>query len=202
MCQACDKKYNCTEECLNLIYFDVSDLNLTTYESTVLGNLIKKLNMLGINTSSESVESMFNTILGQIKSINNDEIVSQSVDELLKRKSISKDEFCDWIDRLKKEVPDVLWDSVQVYLLNDGFQTLVVNKIHKRWKLYEIDRMDIESVNLMKIADEVRKISENSEINNCKELIEYIYDEIKENTEVMIYDKYYLYALIAREIFS
>ena len=158
--------------------------------------------MLGINTSSESVESMFNTILGQIKSINNDEIVSQSVDELLKRKSISKDEFCDWIDRLKKEVPDVLWDSVQVYLLNDGFQTLVVNKIHKRWKLYEIDRMDIESVNLMKIADEVRKISENSEINNCKELIEYIYDEIKENTEVMIYDKYYLYALIAREIFS
>lgn len=202
MCQACDKKENCTSDCLNLIYFDVSDLNLVSYESTVMGNMLKKLNTLGISATSESIQSMYNAILGQIKTINNDERISQNVDELLKRKSISKDEFCDWINRLKKELPDALWDNVQAYLLNDGFPTLTVNKIHKQWKKYEIERMDIEALGLQKLAEEVIHISENSEIENCKDLIEFVYEKIKDMPEAMVQEKYYLYALIARELFS
>lgn len=203
MCQACDKQDNCKQECLNLIYFDVSDLNLASYEATVMGNMIAKLNTLGINSTSEHIQSMYNAILGQIKSINNDERNSQSVDELLKRKSISKDEFCDWIFRLKKEIPDELWNSVNAYLLHDGFSTLEVTRIHRQWKKYEIDRMDIDALGLHQLADEVNDIAEkNCEIDNCKELIEFIYGLIKDKPDAIMYDKYYLYAQIARELFS
>lgn len=43
MCKACNKIDNCNEECLSIIYFDVADLDLVSYDDTVMGRMIKNL---------------------------------------------------------------------------------------------------------------------------------------------------------------
>jgi len=48
----------------------------------------------------------------------------------------------------------------------------------------------------------VQNIIEQGEFDNCKDWVEYIYNKISTEPNAKIYDKYYLYALIIREIFA
>jgi hypothetical protein len=91
---------------------------------------------------------------------------------------------------------------VHLILVTDGFSTLEIRKIHKDWKKYQIDRMNIEALGLQGIAANVQTIMEQREFDNCKEWVEYIYDKVRNQQEAKVCDKYYLYALIIREIFA
>lgn len=202
MCKACNKVNICKEECLSIIYFDVSDLDLESYEDTVMGRMIKKLDDMKILSTTERTHSIYNTILGEIRRINNTEKMAGNVSELLTRKAISKKDFLNWIDKLKVEMPDDLWTQVNIGLLNDGFTTLEIRKIHKGWKRYQIDRINIDALGLQSLETMVQNIIEQGEFDNCKDWVEYIYNKISTEPNAKIYDKYYLYALIIREIFA
>lgn len=202
MCKACDKVEDCSEECLNVIYFDVADLDITSYDDTVMGRMVKKLEDMNIPSTIERTRSIYNTILGEIRRINNTEKVASSVDELMERKAISKSDFINWINKLKVEMPDDLWNQIHLNLITDGFKPLEINKIHKEWKKYQIDRLNIEALGLQGIAVKVQKIMEEKEFDNCKDWLEYIYNQISQEQDARVYDKYYLYALIIREIFA
>lgn len=202
MCKACNKVNICKEECLSIIYFDVSDLDLESYEDTVMGRMIKKLDDMKILSTTERTHSIYNTILGEIRRINNTEKMAGNVSELLTRKAISKKDFLNWLDKLKVEMPDDLWTQVNIGLLNDGFTTLEIRKIHKGWKRYQIDRINIDALGLQSLETMVQNIIEQGEFDNCKDWVEYIYNKISTEPNAKIYDKYYLYALIIREIFA
>ncbi len=196
MCKACNKVNICKEECLSIIYFDVSDLDLESYEDTVMGRMIKKLDDMKILSTTERTHSIYNTILGEIRRINNTEKMAGNVSELLTRKAISKKDFLNWLDKLKVEMPDDLWTQVNIGLLNDGFTTLEIRKIHKGWKRYQIDRINIDALGLQSLETMVQNIIEQGEFDNCKDWVEYIYNKISTEPNAKIYDKYYLYALI------
>ena len=202
MCKACNKVAKCNDECIELIYFDVADLDLASYDDTVMGRMVRKLESMNIPSTIERTRSIYNAILGEIRRINNTEKTAGSVEELMKRKAISKNEFLEWISRLKVELPDDLWNQVHLNLITDGFKPLEVNKIHKEWKKYQIDRMDIEALGLQGIIVKVQKIMEEREFDNCKNWVEYIYSQISTEQDTKVYSKYYLYALIIREIFA
>lgn len=202
MCKACSKANNCNEECLNIIYFDVADLDLVSYDDTVMGRMIKKLDEMNIPSTIERTRSIYNTILGEIRRINNVEKASGSVDELMKSKAISKEDFLKWISRLKMEMPDDVWNQVHLSLITDGFKPLEVNKIHKEWKKYQIDRMNIEALGLQEVIKKVKKIIKEKEFDNCIEWVEYIYNKLILEPEAKLYNKYYLYAVIVKEIFD
>ncbi|MFT3984575.1 MAG: dsDNA nuclease domain-containing protein [Lachnospiraceae bacterium] len=198
MCQACSKQTLCKEECLDIIYFDVSDLDLSSYEDTVMGRMVKKMELLGIQSTIEKTRSIYNTILGEIRRINNTEKISQDIDELLQKKSISKAKFGDWINRLRVEMPDDLWNQIQILLITDGFQPLEIRKIYKQWKKYQIDRMNVEALGLQGLTEKVQAIIEEKEFSNSKDWVEYIYSKISNAPKAKVYDKDYLYALIIK----
>lgn len=204
MCQACSKMNRCEEECLSLIYFDVSDLGLESYEDTVMGRMVKKMDALGIPGTLERTRAIYNTILGEIRRVNNTEKVSQNVEELIEKKSISKEQFSKWINQLKVEMPDNLWNNIVPLLINDGFGSLEITRIHKEWKKYRIESMDVEALGLESLSLKVREIIKESEdkYENSRDLIECIYNQIKSAIEAKIYNKNYLYALIIKELFS
>lgn len=202
MCQSCYLNNNCEDDCINLIYFDVSFLDLVNYEDTVLGKFINTLNNMGIESSLSKTKAVFNTILGEIKRINNWESKAYDVEELLKRKSISKISFNNWISQFKLEMPDNTWTEIKDYLLHDGISSIEVNKISKQWKTYNIDSMDVDNLALNCILEHIRKIKESTSCENSKEWLDNIYEKVKEIKEVKIYPKEYIYAMIVKEIFS
>jgi len=203
MCQACHlKEPECGYVCRNLIYFDVSFLGLTNYEETTLGKFVNQLNELGIESTISKTKSIFYTILGEIKRINNWESKAHNMSELLKKKSISRIQFLNLINQLRKEMPDDLWNSIQEYLLNDGFPSLEVNKIRKEWKKYQINSMDVDDLSLQTIKGEVREIIDKASFQNSKEFVDYIYSSIKDKRYVKIQTKEYVYAIIIKELFT
>ena len=166
-----------------------------------MGRMVKKLEHMNIPSTIERTRSIYNTILGEIRRINNTEKVASSVDELMERKAISKSEFLGWLNKLKVEMPDDLWNQIHLNLITDGFKPLEINKIHKEWKKYQIDRLNIEALGLQGITVKVQKIMEEKEFDNCKDWIEYIYNKVSQEQDAKVYNKYYLYALIIREMF-
>lgn len=204
MCQACNKQDNCKEECLNLIYFDVSEMDLNSYEDTVMGRMVKKMEMLGVPSTITKTRSIYNTILGEIRRINNTEKMSQNVDELMQKKSISKAQFLKWTSQLKVDMPDDLWNRIEVLLLADGFTVLEIRRIHKQWKKYRIESINVEALGLQKLSVEASEIIDNDEdmYKNSKDLIGHVYNKISSEPVARIYNKEYLYALIIKELFS
>lgn len=204
MCQACNKQGICKEECLSFIYFDVSELDLSSYEDTVMGRMVKKMEVLGVPSTLAKTRSIYNTILGEIRRINNTEKVSYNVDELMQKKSISKEQFWKWINQLKIDMPDDLWNRIEILLVADKFTALEIRRIHKEWKKYRIESMNVEALGLQKLSVEASEIIDNyeSEYQNSKDLIEHVYNEISLKPEARIYNKDYLYALIIKELFS
>lgn len=203
MCHACHlNEPECGYVCTELIYFDVSYLDLTNYEETILGKFINQLDEMGIESSISRTKTIYYTILGEIRRINNWESKSYNKSELLKRKAISKSEFLNLIDKLKVELPDSLWDSIQGYLLNDGFSSIEVNNIRKQWKKIQISYMNVEDLTLQNIRNDVQNIINKTTIDNSKQLADHIYDAIKDKTDVRIHPKEYIYAIIVKEIFS
>ncbi|MDO5292756.1 MAG: dsDNA nuclease domain-containing protein [bacterium] len=202
MCKACNKKNNCNDECLSVIYFDVADLDLVSYDDTVMGRMIRKLEDMNIPSTIERTRSIYNTILGEIRRINNVEKSTGCVEELMKSKAISKTEFLQWISRLKVEMPDDLWNQIHLSLITDGFKPLEVNKIHREWKKYQIERMNIEALGLQEIVKKIQNIMGEKDFDNCKEWTEYIYNKLSIEPEALIYNRYYLYAMIVKEMFD
>ena len=203
MCQSCHLyKNNCNKECLKLIYFDVSFTDLVNYEETVMGRFVNSLNNMGIESSTSKIKSIFYTILGEIKRSNNWEMQPQSISELIQRKSISKEDFRGWIDKLRVDMPDDTWNEIKSDLLHDGLTSIEVMKIGKQWKKYHIDLMNVENIALQKIRDQVQKLISEKSFDSSKEYIKYVYSVINEQSDVKILSKEYVYAIIVKELFS
>lgn len=203
MCQACHLNGQvCGHECIDLIYFDVSFLNLASYEETIMGKFVNHISELGIESSISKTKTVFYTILGEIKRVNNWETKTSNKSELLKRKTISKESFLKLINQLKLEMPDDLWNRIQEFLLHDGFSTFEVNKIRSEWKKYQISAMDVDEISLQTIRGEIQKIMANVTFENSKEFSDYIYGAIKDKRDVKIHAKEYVYAIIVKELFT
>lgn len=203
MCQSCHlANVDCEDVCLKLVYYDVSFLDLVNYEDTVFAKFINYLNSIGIESSISKTKTVYHTILGEIRRINNWESKAHNVEELIKRKSIAKVDFKGWLFMLKENMSDNLWDDIKAYLLHDGFTTFEVNNIGKQWKKYQIDSMNIEDINLQDIRSRIQKSIEGISLENSKEMTNYIFSIIKNLEEVKIYPKEYIYAIIIKELFS
>lgn len=202
MCQPCHLFGKCNNECKKLIYFDVSTLDLTNYKDTVMAKFINYLDNIEVDTSITSAKAFYNTILGEIKRINNHEYRSSSVDELIKQKSISKNVFNSLIDKLLRESSTDKWKDIQGYLVADGISTILVNKIGVQWKKYQIDSMNVENIELYTIRDEIQKIISEREYDNAKECLEYVYSKIKNRDDTKVFSKEYIYAIIVKELYS
>ncbi|MDT8902030.1 dsDNA nuclease domain-containing protein [Anaeroselena agilis] len=201
MCQSCHlEEESCQNQCINLIYFNVSFMGLVNYEDTILGRFVNYLSSEGIESSISKTKTIFYTILGEIKRINNWEQSAQNIAELKRRKSISKDAVKRWINMLSKEMQDDSWDEIKTYLLNDGFSSFEVNRIGQQWKKYKLDSMNVDET-LQSIKDEIRKIISNEVFDNSKEFTEIIYTKLQHKREVKIFPKEYLYVVIVRELF-
>lgn len=202
MCQSCHlEEKSCENNCINLIYFNVSFMDLVNYEDTILGKFVNYLSSTGIESSLSKTKAILFTILGEIKRINNWELSSQSIDELKKRKSISKEAVKRWINTLSIEMQDNLWEDIKPYLLNDGFTSFEVNKIGQQWKKYKLESMNINET-LHGIKKEIRKIISSESFNNSKEFTEFVYGKLQYEREVKIFPKEYIYAVIVKELFS
>ncbi len=157
---------------------------------------------MGIESSTSKIKSIFYTILGEIKRSNNWEMQPQSISELIQRKSISKEDFRGWIDKLRVDMPDDTWNEIKSYLLHDGLTSIEVMKIGKQWKKYQIDLMNVENIALQKIRDQVQKLISEKSFDSSKEYIKYVYSVINEQSDVKILSKEYVYAIIVKELFS
>lgn len=202
MCVACNNQGSCKEDCLDLIYFDVSELDLNNYEDTVLGKFVRRLDLLGVQSTIEKTRAIYHTIMGEIRRINNCEVIAEDINDLFKKKSISRDQFDEWLNKLKLDIPDNIWDRIQPLLLSDGFSALELNKIYKQWKKLQIELMDVDKLHLYSLVREIDKIIEKTDFDNAKEWTEYIYNFISSTKEYEVFNKYYIYALIIKEIFE
>ncbi|OPD20657.1 dsDNA nuclease domain-containing protein [Clostridium botulinum] len=201
MCQPCHLLGKCKSECKTLIYFDVSTLDLINYQDTVMSKFIDHLENIEINTTITSAKAFYNTILGEIKRINNHEYKSGTIEELVKQKSISKTLFNNLIDKLLREGSNDKWKDIQGYLLADGISTILVNKIAVQWKKYQIDSMNIENIELQKIKSDIQRIILEKDYDNAKEYLDYVYSKIKYRDDIRIFSREYIYAMIVKELY-
>ena len=202
MCKPCHLDGKCNHECKTLMYFDVSTLDLINYQDTVMAKFINYLDEIQINVSVSSAKAFYNTILGEIKRINNYEYKSNTVDELIMQKSISKGLFNDLIDRLLRESNTDKWKDIQAYLLADGVSTILVNKIGRQWNKYQIDSMNIDNIELDKLRSDIAKVILEKEYDNVKEYLDYVYSKIKDRSYMKVYNREYVYAMIVKELYS
>lgn len=201
-CNECVFEKGCHNNCMYLIYFDVSSLDLINYEETVLGKFVNYLSRKSIESTLTRTKSIFYTILSEIKRINNCEKRAYDFDELLKLKSITREELLNMINNLRIDTTDDMWEDIRSYMLHDGFSTFEATKVGQQWKRCNIDLMNIDNLLLLEIREDVRKIISKSGFDNCKSFTEYIYSELRNKKYFKIYSKEYLYAIILKEMFS
>ena len=202
MCKACSFDSSlCNNACTNIIYFDVSYQDLINYEETVMGQFVNQLFNMGIESTVSQTKTLFYTIMGEIKRINNCETRPCNIQDLKKHKSITSDCFKEWINQLKYESKEGSWDTIRSYLLNDGVTSFTVNKIGRNWKKCQIDLMNIEDVTLQDIRNEAKELCRNTEFSNAKDAIFFIYDELRKRKDIVAYSQEYIYTIITRELF-
>ncbi len=202
MCKACSFDSSlCNNSCTDIIYFDVSFQDLINYEETVMGIFVNQLFSMGIESTVSQTKTLFYTILGEIKRINNCETRPYNIQDLRTHKSITSDCFKEWINQLKYESKEGSWDTIQSYLLHDGVASFTVNKIGHNWRKCQIDLMDIEDVTLQDIRNEVKELCRNNKFNNVKDAIYFIYSELINRKDIVAYTQEYIYTIIIRELF-
>ncbi|WP_416327624.1 dsDNA nuclease domain-containing protein [[Eubacterium] hominis] len=202
MCSACPDAECCTNKCLELVYFDVSDLGLDGYEDTVLGKLLKKLDEMKIDSSISKTKSLFNSILSEIRRINNNEKTSQNISELMKTKSISRKDVLNLICDLNYETFTEKWSRIQPLLISSGFTPYELTSIHKQWKKLNIDLLNVSEYTLFEILEKVKSMIPKTEITDYKRLIKKIYLEISKMEIISLYSEYYIYAIAIKELFD
>lgn len=202
MCSACPDAERCMNKCLELVYFDVSDLGLNGYEDTVLGKLLKKLDEMKIDSSISQTKSLFNAILSEIRRINNNEKTSQNIDELMMTKSISKKDVLELVYELNFETFNEKWARIQPLLLSSGFTPYELTSIHKQWKKLNIDLLNVSEYAPIEIQEKIRSIIPKTEIIDYRDLIQNIYLEIFKTGIISLYPKYYIYAIAIKELFD
>jgi len=202
MCDACWKKNNCKDECNKLIYFDVSDLDLLSYEETVLGRFVNYIHSTGYDCKLQKVKTIYHTILGEIRRINNCEKTSGKLDDLISNKSISKAEFEGWVKQLSIDSEQGDWKDIQSFLLSDGVPSSQVFKIGKEWKKYLLDSMNVDNLSLLELKNYIIEIINDIELTTSKEYLEYTLPIIRKNKYAKVYSVFYLQAMILREVYA
>lgn len=201
-CKVCNLNEKCGKDCHEIIYFNTSNLGLENYEITVLGEFVKMIEEKGIETSSKNINAMYNTILGEVRRINNFEKSAADLDELLERKSISNDMFDTWLKKMELEFKDVEWNEYKEYLLADGVSSIQVNKIGKQFKIYRLDSLDIENKNLQYAINKVKDVILKFEFDNIKLYLENVYSEVNKFREFSVYKKEYIQAMIVEGVYG
>lgn len=202
-CSSCSYNGGCQNICLNLIYFDVSMLDIYTYESTALGHFIEYLNNSSVVGSIQNAQSIFFTILSEIKRISNCEIIPANGNELYRKKCITRDDFINFINKLKSSFSyDWFWNDIKPYLLNDGFTSLEVYEISKQWKRLILDQMNTDNLLLDEIRYDIKTAIQAIPSDNSKAYASSILNVIKNKSYYSAYPKEYFIAVMIKELFS
>lgn len=202
MCNDCPYIDGCHNACLNLLYFDVSSLDMTCYESTVLGKFIGYLSDNNIDGSLVDAKSIFNTILSEIKRISNYETIPATRNELFQRKSITRNDFNHFIERLHGSITsEDIWKEIQPYLLHDGFSTMEVSKIAQQWKKLMLEDMNVDNLLLVTIKADIKLAIKTLNSDNSKEYANCILAAISQKPYYSAYPKEYFLAIMAKELY-
>lgn len=202
ICSKCSYK-NCNEKCKDIVFFEVTDLSVHNYTDTVIGKLIQFINKHGGGTIKDFM-SVYHTLISEIARINNLEKKVSSFEELVRRKSITKEKFSEYIEQLKLNslmIQD--WSEISNLLLGDGYKTIEISKIKKQWNKYRIDMISDLEKTLNIIREDIREILGNApELSTYKEHIDYVHTVISEKDyyKSNLYDKNYYTAIILLEL--
>lgn len=202
-CNECQYDIGCNGSCLYLLHFDVSSLDLVNYEDTVLGRFVNFLDKNGIESKTSNTKAIFYTLLSEIKRIGNVETEPASFGELIKKKSLSKKNFNDIINKLKESAVSSgdMWNTIQTYLLHDGLSSIEVSRIGRNWEKYHLDCMNVEALYLLEIQSDIKKLVTSNSFANAKECLTHVHDKIKIKTYYPLHEKEYFSAAIVKELF-
>lgn len=201
-CGGCLYAGGCHDACLPLLYFDVSELDIVNYEKSALGEFVKYLINISVDGRVNDAESIFNAILSEIKRINNCETIPSSKIELLQRKSITRANFNNYIQKLKDSISaEDMWNDVQQYLLHDGFSSIEVSKIAHHWKKLRLDSMDTDNLLLVEIREDIKALVATTTASNAKEYTEKVLPALTSRSYYSTYPKEYYIAMVARELY-
>lgn len=202
-CNSCPYSSGCAEKCLHLLHFDSSSLDLSNYQTTVLGTFINFLEDQSIVATTSHARSVYYTILSEIRRINNLETTPTNFDDLIKRKSLTKAQFVSMVWGLEKmTTSSELWTSIEVYLLNDGMGSIEVSKVRHQWQKYHLDSMDVEATSLNDIENDIQSILVENEYDNAVECINYVQQQIATKPYYSVYPKQYFTAIIAKGLYE
>lgn len=203
ICSKCSYT-NCNEKCKDIVFFEVTDLSVDNYTDTVIGKLIQFINKHGYGTIKDFM-SVYHALISEIARINNLEKKVTNFEELVRKKSITKEKFSEYIEQFKQNslmIQD--WNDISNLLLGDGYKTIEINRIKKQWNKYRIDILGNSEKVLNVIREDIREVLGNaSTFSTFKEYIDYVHTVISEKDyyKSSLYDKNYYTAIILSELY-
>ena len=197
-------------EFLNIIFFHTSELTIQHHNEITKD----KLNKLIENKFSADVKYnpslAYRTIFDEVNRRNNIEKEVDSFEELIKYKSISKNDFEKMLQIVVSEPNklDLLKSKVFNSLDASSITISLRKKLLSEWKDIEIQYLTISNDFFYQCVDLIKKsIAKNLDSLNVPILkcLEIIYDDIKDYKlikEQNIYSEYFLKAVILKELYD
>lgn len=206
ICNACIYVDTCAEECHNIIYFDVSELDVITYTDTVLGKFMNFLSEKYGNGDIVNTKAMFNTILSEIMRINNTEKPAANFVELISSKSITKDKFSSYLKEFERSFlmkDDWVEISNALRSAQENYSNFNILRIKRQWDKYKLDILNANIAVLNKIKSDIRALILNKEFETYRQCIDYVHSQLSEMDyyKKKLYHKDYFTAMILGEIY-
>lgn len=130
----CHLKYECC--------FEVANLHLKDHSSHTKGKLLKFLEDIGCDTTTDAT-ALYRVLFDTVKNKTNIEDKLQSPRELLVKKGIGKS-YVDGVVNTIAKSKDIkeMWTMLSGALTNEGVSAVKIIKIRHEWEQFDIDRLD------------------------------------------------------------
>lgn len=190
------------EEYYNIIYLQASDMNIEGREEYTIGKIAKYFYDKYPENNVNSVVA-YKMLSNELARKNDYEWDICNIDELIKLKSISSQEFCVYIEKLMKnsiKYADI--DSIKSSIDNEKKFTLSERKrIKRNIQDYEIRKLNAYNTNLRDIITQIiRILNRDDEYEDYFDLTNKIFSEIDlENIDKKIFSYEYIKAIIIWE---
>lgn len=202
MCDKCNN-IDCKEDCKQLISFQLSELDVNTYEDIILGKLINFLDKYGRGTIKD-IKSVYNTLISEITRINNLEKKPETFKELIKLKSITKEKFNEYINDFRLNgLMSIEWSEMASALRQENYNEIEIINIKKQWNKYRVDILGNLEKTLNVIRNDIQDILLNSpEFNSLRDYINYVHSQLtsKDYYNSNLYSKEYFTVMVIVEL--
>ena len=207
ICEKCNKdKTNCSNKCLDIIYFNCTSLQLENYESTLIGELAQFL--LDENAKNINPTAFYKTLISEIKQKSKVENV-QNVNDLIKLKSFSRTDFFNKLKQYEESCKLYNnWNSLDSHL-SKLYSISRVKKIKKEFAKFKEDSLDSTNTYLENIVNLVRKTLADTMVDDIsdkqlKEFFDKIVDFVVSSFGIKsaVYSSDYILSIVIREFFS